>query len=337
MVNGKIGSVLVPSEKSGIIIKAYEIYKEPKTSLADIIKHIKTFMIEINCKLEGNIDRSHLSKLLKTPLYVRADKDVYQYLISKGIEIIDDVEAFDGVHGLFLHKRSDGSKYIKVGYHEGLVDSQTWLAVQDKKAHNIQIPSGNKPKNTWLTGLIKCEYCGCGICISYSLCNDRVTKHRYFIDMGANRLKGCIKRTLVLRPNDVERIVYEAMKERICNIEISNKRREKPNKEIENLKLEVIQIDKEIKDLLDKLYKSNEVLFRYIQERIELLHKKKSDVELKLDDKVRKRKSVDIKPLVNPLDCWETLSVSEKHEVAKIMIDVIYLSDENGINIKFSI
>lgn len=65
--------------------------------------------IEVNKTAKNNMDRSQLSQLLKSPLYVKADKDVYQYMVSKGYEIVDDVEAFDGIHGCFRHKRADGS------------------------------------------------------------------------------------------------------------------------------------------------------------------------------------------------------------------------------------
>ena len=75
--------------------------------------------------------------MLSNPLYVRADKNVYAYFQTLGFEIIDDVEAYDGVHGIFIHDNADGGKYVKVGYHEELVDAETWLRVQDKKARSI--------------------------------------------------------------------------------------------------------------------------------------------------------------------------------------------------------
>lgn len=80
---------------------------------------------------------------------MRADKDVYAYFQSRGFEIVDDVEAYDGVHGVFAHKDNDGKTYVKVGYHEGLVDSKTWLAVQDKKAHNRKFPNNGKAKRSF--------------------------------------------------------------------------------------------------------------------------------------------------------------------------------------------
>ena len=35
-INGKTGSVLVPSENAEAVIQAYEIYKAPQTSLSDV-------------------------------------------------------------------------------------------------------------------------------------------------------------------------------------------------------------------------------------------------------------------------------------------------------------
>jgi hypothetical protein len=52
-------------------------------------------------------------------LYVRADKAVYQYLVAKGFNMVDDISAYDGVHGLLQHKVRCEDKYIKVGYHKG--------------------------------------------------------------------------------------------------------------------------------------------------------------------------------------------------------------------------
>ena len=42
-------------------------------------------------------------------------------------------------------------------------------------------------------------------------------------------------------------------------------------------------------------------------------------------------------PLSEPLKRWSDLSVHEKHEIALTMIEVVTISDETGIDIKFSI
>jgi len=112
-VNGKKGSVLVPSEQAGALKLAYEMYAEPSASLRDILTYFKEHEAEVGYLRTdeyGGKNRSHkvklntgsLSMILRNPLYVRADKLVYAYFKTMVYEIIDDVEAYDGVHGVFL-------------------------------------------------------------------------------------------------------------------------------------------------------------------------------------------------------------------------------------------
>ena len=46
--------------------------------------------------------------------------------------MLDDIEAYDGIHGVFIH-RASGVTFVKVGYHEGPVDASVWLAVSPLK------------------------------------------------------------------------------------------------------------------------------------------------------------------------------------------------------------
>jgi len=318
-------------------IKAYELYKEPKTSLGDIFNYFNENRISTKNSAKSNMDRSQLSGLLKSPLYVRADKEVYQYLISKGYEIIDDVKAFDGVHGLFRHSRKGEVDYIKVGYHEGLIDAETWLAVQDKKSRNQRIPNNKRATHTWLSGLTKCGHCGYCLSIQTTFNVSKTTKWRYYYDNGAYRANGCIKKRLKLKPDEVESIVFNAMKERIKTLEISKKESKKPNAEVDNLKADVIGFEDEIRKLMDKLAEADDVLFAYIQERVKSLHEKKSALEEKIRNKARKQKVVDTAPLSDPLRSWENLTINQKHDLATEMLEVVYVSDEKGVEIKFSI
>ena len=275
--------------------------------------------------------------LLKSPLYVKADKDVYQYFVSKGYEVVDDIEAFDGVHGCFRHKRADGSEYIKVGYHEGLVDSETWLTVQDKKSHNKKIPNNGSAKNSWLVGIVKCGHCHYSLQILYSWNVSRTKMWRYFGDKGITTANGCIKKRLKIKPDEVEEIVFKAMKERLETLVIAKVEKKKPDIETENIKSEIIRLDGEIHKLMDKLADADDTLFAYIQERIGALHSKKSDLEEALRTKTRKYREIDTSPLLDPMSRWDLLTVEEKHNLAATMIDVVYVSDELGVEIQFSI
>ena len=140
-----------------------------------------------------------------------------------------------------------------------------------------------------------------------------------------------------LRPDEVEQAVFEAMNERIKTLEIAKKKRSKPDTEESRIHGELARIDDEIRKLMDKLANADTVLFDYIQERINALHKQKSELEQKLHKQQRKHKEIDTKPLSEPLKRWSELSVHEKHEIALTMIEVVTISDETGIDIKFSI
>lgn len=336
-VNGKTGSVLVPSDRADVVRIAYSLYKNPDISLSGVLSYFIQNGIEVNTNPQKNMDRSHLSQILKSPLYVRANKEVYQYFVSKGYRIVDDVEAFDGVHGCFRHKQADGINYIKVGYHEGLVDAETWLAVQDKKSHNSKIPNNGSARNSWLTGLAKCAHCHYALALIYSWNASRTKQWRYYDCSGAYKANGCIQKRLQTRPDDVEALVFAAMKKRLEELTIAKTEKREPDAAAESIKTEIIHIDGEIRKLMDKIADADGVLFQYINDRINELHNKKSALELEFQSKARKHKEIDTAPLADPMSRWDTLSTEEKHTLAATMINVVYVSDEDGISIDFSI
>ena len=347
-VNGKKGSVLVPSEQANALKLAYEMYAEPSTSLRDIIKYFREHENEVGYKRtdeyggkkgehNGKLNIGSLSTLLANPLYVRADKDVYAFFQTQGYEILDDVEAYDGVHGVYRHKKSDGTFYVKVGYHEGLVSSELWLTVQDKKQKNVSVPKNSKVENSWLVGLVKCSHCG------YSVIFDRQFRknnkvHKYLVDSGWITAKGCVARSFLLRPAELEEIVLQAMREHIETLNIARKRKDTPDAETESIKSDILRLDNEIRSLMDRMADADDVVFGYIQQRIKELHSKKSELERKLQTKARKHKAIDTKPLEEPLKNWDSLTVQEQHELTSAMIDVIYVNHENkDVEIVFGI
>ena len=88
---------------------------------------------------------------------------------------------------------------------------------------------------------------------------------------------------------------------------------------------------------MDKLPDADEVLFAYIQKRVKEFHKAKSKLEGKLQLKARKQKAIDSSPLTEPLRNWDKLTIEEKHNIACMMIEAVYLSDEDGVHVEFCI
>jgi len=252
--------------------------------------------------------------------------------------MIDDIDSYDGVHGLLWHKKNSEDRFIKVGYHEGLVDSETWLAVQDKKSHNHKIPKSRGELKSWLVGLTKCGHCGKALLIAYSYNADKTKLWRYYNCTGLKTIKGCSRETerLKVRPDDAENVVLNAMREHIAEFEVAKNSRESRSSEAEKIKAELLRIETDTKKLIDRLVDADDVLFGYIQNKISELHAKKNEYEKQLLLIERRVKKIDTKPLIEPLNRWDELSVEEKNALAKVMINRVDITDEEGIKIHFS-
>lgn len=323
VVDGRKGMVLIPNgEEAEIVERAFELYAKNGESY-------RTVYIAL-----GDIS-AELQQILKNPLYVRADSEVYKYLAAKGVEMIDDVSAYDGKHGIFLH-RKHSKPYAKLGAHEGIVDSAVWLTVQDKLDAHAQVPKNRTVKSSWLVGLTKCTHCGCAI-VWHKTTNKQGKSYVYLVCSGkANRQK-CQKYTLTMRSAELEDEVFRQMQGRIKQLEIAKKKRTKPNAAAEKAKAEIIRIDQEINGLIDKLSKANDVLVEHINKRVLELSERKKELNRELLARERKNRDIDTAPLLEPLKRWDELTVQEKHDVAATMIEVIYISDENGIDVRFAI
>lgn len=140
-----------------------------------------------------------------------------------------------------------------------------------------------------------------------------------------------------MRPAELEDEVFTEMQKRVKQLEIAKKKRTKPNTAAEKAKAEIVRIDEEINGLIDKLPKANDVLVEQINKRVAELTKRKGELSRELLARERKEHDVDTAPLLEPLNRWNELSMQEKHDVAATMIEVIYVSDEKGIDIRFSI
>lgn len=322
VIDGRKGMVLFPDGEAADLERAFEMYAEKDTSYRTVYDELGTV--------------SELQQILRNPIYVRGDSEVYKYLAAKGIEMIDDISAYDGKHGVFLHGKRSGTPFAKVGYHEGIVDSETWLTVQDKLDAHAQVPQNRTAVSSWLIGLCKCSHCGCAI-TWHKTTNKQRKRYVYLVDSGSTNPQRCKKYTLTIRPTELESKVFEEMQKRVKQLEIIKKKSKKPNTETEKFKAEIFRIDEEINGLIDKLPKANDVLVEHINKRVTELTERKGELNRTLLARERKYNEVDTTPLAEPLARWEGLSMQEKHDVAAAMIEVIYVSDETGIEIKFSI
>ena len=112
--------------------------------------------------------------LLTNPNYVAADGIMYDYYAAMGCKMAKSRELFDGQHGIIAYCRGRGAGkgshkrkrilnppekwIISVGHHLPILDSQTFLAIQNRFGQNV-IDKTRKHKIGILKGVLRCS-CG---------------------------------------------------------------------------------------------------------------------------------------------------------------------------------
>lgn len=323
IVDGVKSSSLVKNEKAEVVKMIFEEYAKPEASLRSLAKSLTEQGIK--GPKRDVWDNVTLSRILHSPLYVKADGDVYWFYVAKGMQIQQEVEAFDGVHAVNVIGKRDrtNNKYnalsgqmMTVANHEGIIESDLWLKVQDKLSENIQISKVNAGKYSYLTGLMKCAKCGYAVKINYVKKEDK----RYLICSGRSNFAICDNRISIdLKELEtyIEEKISDFLKEMTDKIEL-------PGKEIGID--EILAIEKKIERLVAALSESSDVSAGYITKQIDFLHRQRE--ELLRNSKQNKAKIEKIE--------FKSLDFEEKKIVVAEFIEKIELCDEK-VNIIWKI
>ncbi len=276
-----------------------------------------------------------LGRLLRNPIYVQANADVYLYLKSKGATMNNDVGEYIGENGCSLYaerhsittsKFTDlSNSFVTIALHKGIINADIWLACQYKLDTNKQVKNSGKGTHTWLSGLIKCGYCGYAINV---VNNNRGNS---YINCGGRKLKICNERKRVIQISDIEEIVETQLLSRIKSIKVDGVQEVAINSvELNQLKIKVVDIDNRIHNLMDKLASSNDIVMDYINKEISKLDiEKKENIKkiLLLSNENLKPKYENMK-LEDCVNEWKDYSFEEKKALAKVFIKKVVVTDD---------
>lgn len=185
-VDGKLKKAckLTPIEKEKQLIREiFDLFlkKESLTyTEAELLRN------RAKTKTGKNFTRFALKAILQNPVYVIADKDVFNYFKDKGSEIYSPLESFDSVHGILAYNRTDQENgratiylpenewMISVGAHEGFITGKDWIKAQECLNRNKN-KAYRRPRTNeaLLTGLV---FCSCGNRMYAKLSNRRNTE-----------------------------------------------------------------------------------------------------------------------------------------------------------------
>lgn len=277
-----------------------------------------------------------IMRILSNPVYVRADAKVYLYLKSKGADMVDPIELYQGICGCTVYgRRKDKTQkkfkdlkgdIVQLNRHEGLIDSNEWLAVQRELDKNKPFSNAGKGKNTWLTGLTKCAYCGMHV----SVVGGQKNGKRY-VNCGGKKEGFCQGRTRTITFDEIEHSVEDDLLLYIRDFnfrekELSQKRDDAENKIIISLE----KIKQEIARYVDMLLKASDALFNEIDNRVTKLNEERNALETQLlEIGMEKERSATLVKMQKAVSEWDTYPLEDRRNVAQEFIQEVIVSDDD--------
>lgn len=319
----KASSLMIHPENAQTVQMIFEEYAKPGASLRSISKKLNEK--GIHGPKRELWDSVTLSRILHSPIYVKATPEVFWYYLTKGLKTALPVESFDGIHACNVIGRRDRSKnkynaledqVLTVSNHLGFIDADLWLRVQDKLSNNTQISRSNAGKYTWLTGLLKCDKCGYALKINHSKADDKL----HLLCSARSNFASCDCSVDV----DVREL------EEYVSSQIAEMLKSSPPMEIipdsKELSAEVLALEQKIERLVNAIAECDDVSVQYINKQIAALHKQREEL-------LQKPKSE--APAIQKLD-FAKLSFEEKKLIAAEFIEKISISGTN-VNILWKI
>lgn len=322
---------LEANENMKIVIDNYEKYARGMAeSLGELSKDLNERGIA-GAK-RGTWNSVTLARMLRNPVYVKADADIYTYYKMQGVNITNKPEEFTGEYAcMLIGKRCASTRQRKqvsettlvIANWIGHVDADIWLACQKKLDANQQIGNKGKGKHSWLSGLLKCGYCNRSMRIlpdgkdrkkRYLMCTGRIDHNcSYIPKIGLDQIEECVE-------TELTKLLSNCMNEPMEEVAVIG------NHE----KIELHLIEEKIKNLVTCIStgEAAAMTIQYINEEIECLTNRRNQILQKLSGSGH---IIQVEKIN-----FAKLNMEGKKTVAKSYIDNIKIKKDN-INIVWKI
>ena len=322
----------------------FEVYAQESVSLRRLLDIL---VAEGKQPLNGSSwTTAKLSTLLKNPIYVKADSDVYDYYDRHGVQMVTDVSLFTGEYGaqLYGHTKHDPSSpdwsdmKLVLLTHPGIVDSDIWLRCQRKLEKNRQIGNSVSNPTSWLAGKVICEKCGHTMTTIKGKANKSGEIRRYFNCTGRSHKKTCTGPKVTIYAEDLENMVYECISAKLADLKEMNRTTKRGDTaEVNELKLKIKAIEKSEKQLLDTMLAGgfNDDLLALANQKATQLKRDRLALYERIEDLKSREDETDV--VVNLAKSWKTADYKRKKAVAMIMIHKIVISEDGSTKVLWNI
>lgn len=326
--------VPVPEEAEQIRLM-YSMYADGKHSLGEIISYFNEHDIK---HLRGGMwSVGRISDMLRNPIYVMADADVYDFFKSQGADVINPVSDFTGYNACYLYQGNKSKtrkqldltdKEIVLAPHQGIIPSGDWIKCRLRCLNNRQSTQTCKATTSWLVGKVKCGKCGYGLTIVKA----NTKWHRYFVCATslATKKANCKGTGGTIYADVLEDYMLKAIRNKLSEFKtLSYQTEKKNNPKINENKIRLSEIDNEINDLLSKVIGANSVLMEYINKKVEQLDAERKSLQEENLLLSHSQSIKDFDKISNHTESWESISFEDKQAVVDALIKVIHIADGN--------
>jgi DNA invertase Pin-like site-specific DNA recombinase len=320
-------------EKAKLVKKIFDMYSKEDKSFGLIAREINHQGMKTN--MGNNWTSCSVGRLIRNPVYVQADADVYMYLKDKGAVMNNDISEFTGENGCMVYgerkaistsKFTDlSNNFATLALHKGIINAEQWLKCQYKADENKYLKNSGRGTHSWLSGLMKCGYCGYAVSVVKSN-NENVD----YINCSGRKMGFCDGRKKVIHLCDIEKITEIKLLEKIKTLknEFNIKLNSNPG-QVNEIKMKLAKVEESIKKLVDSLLTFNEISSHYINEKISELDNKKKLLLNEISKMTFESNSQKInkKDLAEYLSNWDNYRLEQKKSVAKALIEKVIITD----------
>lgn len=256
--------------------------EEPTISLGQIQKRLIEQGFKGKQSTKG-FSRTTINHILTNPVYCAADELLYKYYQKKLIEFVNGPEQWNGEYSACIigkNGRSLNSEDLSGirGYITNIkpiIDSRTFIMVQNRLSQNKQIASDNKPNNALqeLSGLLKCASCGSAI---------KMQARPTLTCNGRNQKRICDVSFKGIKLEQVQMNVGLQVQEYLANLYKTQQEKRKAQIELQK---EIAKLEKQLDNLID-LAQISDSVEDSVKRRINNLtiSIKEKQLKLKLDN-----------------------------------------------------
>ncbi len=332
-------------EEADVLFSLYSQYADPQCSVGDLLEYLHEKNIPNSRTKDGQWRKSTIQNLLKNPIYVRSDLDIYRFFQEQGVHIQNPPEDFIGTNGCYLYTDNGPKRKtlcleghsIVLAPHHGIIPSDIWLRCRRKCLSQPPEAKPIKAKNTWLAGKIKCAECGYALIIRKSGRNQGAKRYfmcsRHLNNRYACTGVGCLPADII------EDAILTSLLEALRPFwPPEHFHAAKPEPHTTDLKIQILKAEEEKRQLLSKLPQANESVIEHINQTVSQLNKKIAALTGMLQKSMPHRSpaSATASPFPDPAIFWEQLPISGKITVADIFIKAIH-GKENSLCIEWKI